>query len=88
MVIFFIFERERTTHRYRAPITITDETEIRVAGIEVSINVHGVDIGFACTFHKVQGLTLDYVVLHLARCSTLRTASVHVGMYEPCHHEA
>jgi len=62
------------------PVTITDEMELRVGGISFVVKVHGVDIGFACTFHKVQGLTLDYVVLHLSRCSTLRTASVHVGM--------
>jgi len=62
------------------PILLNDEIELRMGGVKFTIAVHSVDIGFACTFHKVQGLTLDYVVLHLANCSTLRAASIHVGM--------
>jgi len=62
------------------PIQITDTLELSIGRVSVSIKVHGVDIGFACTFHKVQGLTLDYVVLHLTRSQVLKAASVHVGM--------
>ena len=62
------------------PVPICDEEEIKIGRSKVKAKVHAVDIGFAITFHKVQGQTLPFVVLHMGQTAALRAASIQVGM--------
>ena len=62
------------------PVMLTDEIELRLARKSMTVRSHACEIAFAVTFHKIQGRTLESVVLHLTKTSALRTQSVLVGM--------
>ena len=62
------------------PVLLSDEIELKLARKTLTVRAHACDIAFAVTFHKIQGRTLEYVVLHLAKTSALRAQSVLVGM--------
>ena len=62
------------------PVVISDEIELRIARKNLIVRSHACEIAFAVTFHKIQGRTLDSVVLHLTKTSALRAQSVLVGM--------
>ena len=63
------------------PIIQNASFDFKLKGFKTKIKAvtHAVSIGFACTFWKVQGLTLPKVVLHIGS-PHMTIAAVHVGM--------
>ena len=62
------------------PVVLSDEIDLKLARKTMTVRTHACEIAFAVTFHKIQGRTLEFVILHLAKTSALRAQSVLVGM--------